>query len=421
MKTTIPPIGEASLNFLTYVNTLTIFSTRLRNDTPELPPVHIPIKEIETRFFPYPEYNRKQEMQSLVELGELKITEGIINGRKVYLYKCLRHRGFDVSMLSIPSIGYDSTTQFMRNCLKCVSISEVDPAQVYFNLFLKYNNTPLLDRFFKVDTFSGRIHTPITSLSRKYRPHLLINDSPVVSMDVATMQPLILSQVLKNYVGANEFTQWIESGMDVYTILAERTGLTSRDEGKTKFFEIAFGTPSNELAAIFGDSDWIRWINEYKTRRITGNPHNKQKPHSNLSWLLQSYEVKLMRLVWDKLAACGIKFLTVHDEIIVRIQDSPTAESLFKEVLSGIFPYFKLNTTGNQQPPQPAPTLAELETFFANAAIPTHPVKLDSVHTINDPRRFVDTHLELAQDKWQVPVYQPYIDRLIDFMNLLNN
>jgi hypothetical protein len=197
--------------------------------------------------------------------------------------------------------------------------------------------------------------------------------------------------------------------------------LNNRNEGKTKFFEIAFGTPSNELAAIFGDSDWIRWVNEYKTRRITGNPHNKEKPHSNLAWLLQTYEVKLMRLVWKKLAACGIKFLSVHDEIIVRIQDSPTAEGIFKEVLSGIFPYFKLNTTGKTAKPQPAPTLADLKTFFASAILPAAPVRLDRVHTIIDSRAFVESHLELARVKWDIPVYQPYIDRLIRLKDILTN
>ena len=87
------------------------------------------------------------------------------------------------------------------------------------------------------------------------------------------------------------------------------------------------------MAALFGHSKWITWINEFKSSPEPLNPHTSIKPHSNLAWLLQTTEVKLMQEVWNDLNNAGIPFLTVHDEIIVKNTNLPIAEMIMREKL----------------------------------------------------------------------------------------
>ncbi len=194
-----------------------------------------------------------------------------------------------------------------------------------------------------MDDFSGRVHSPITNLHRRLRPNLLIEGSSTVSFDVATMQPLLLGKLLEEKIGPNEFSSWINNGVDIYTKLQEIAGLSIREQAKKRFFEILFSPPSNKLTLMFGATTWIKWINNYKKSHVNENPHTKEKPHSNLAWLLQKKEVEIMKKVWARLYHAKISFLTVHDEIIVRRQDGKEAEQLFREVLSDEFIYYKLN------------------------------------------------------------------------------
>jgi len=157
------------------------------------------------------------------------------------------------------------------------------------------------------------------------------------------MQPLLLGKILRERIGANDFSNWIESGEDIYIKLQQAAGLETRDAGKKRFFEILFAPPSNGLSDIFGAADWITWINAYKRAFEPGNPHSKAKPYSNLAWLLQSTEVQTMRKVWKALNETGIPFLSVHDEIIVKQSDRHQAESLFRRVLDQEFTFYKLN------------------------------------------------------------------------------
>jgi hypothetical protein len=59
-------------SFLKYVRTKMVFSLRLRSESDEAKPVHIKSTEIEKRFFPY---NKRDQLQDLVNQGELSITQ----------------------------------------------------------------------------------------------------------------------------------------------------------------------------------------------------------------------------------------------------------------------------------------------------------------------------------------------------------
>jgi hypothetical protein len=330
--------------FIVFVRTWQFLKTRLKG-IDENEAVHIPQKEIAERFFPFPKWDCKNELQRLVEVGELRITETLNTktGHKMFLYETLQHGLVDLYLIKPKAIDYDSDTLQMIEYLKRVSVDRDAPELLpYFESFLSFRDD-CMNLFFTVDDFSGRVHTPVTSLKGIIREHLLIDGIPTIGIDVATMQPLLLGKALKQAIGTNEYSSWIDSGEDIYIMLQQKAGLKTRAEGKKRFFQIAFARPNNELASMFGDADWITWINQYKSQLEPRNLHNKGKLHNNLAWLLQSTEVNLMRKVWHELIKACIPFLSVHDEIIVKKSDLFYAEQIFNSVLSQEFNFYKLN------------------------------------------------------------------------------
>jgi hypothetical protein len=337
-KTLIQHPGEA---FIIYVRTLQFMKTRLRG-LDDQAAVFIQQDDIETHFFPFPKYNLKAELQKLIESGQLRMTESHSpqTGRKMFWYEALLPGKRNLYLLYPKAVKLDADTLQMRDNLKRVTQPPDVPSTEYFNAFLRFRHD-LLPIFFKVDDFSGRVHTPVSGFHREYRPYLLIDGQLTCSIDVCTMQPLLLSKVLKEQIGCNEFSEWIEAGEDVYVKLQGKAALQTRDAGKDRFFEILFSQPSNSLADLFGESSWINWINTYKQSIEPRNPH-LYKRHSNLAWLLQTAEVGIMRKVWRALNASGVPFLSVHDEIICKQSHLKHAVKIMHEALSSKLTAFKL-------------------------------------------------------------------------------
>lgn len=345
----IESINALNLNaalqaFVIYVRTLQFLKTRLKG-VDENEAIHIPQSEILGRFFSFSTNNYKNEIQKLVKEGQLKLIERINpkNGHRIFYYAAIQQGPIDLFLIKTRTSSCDSDFQQMIAYLQNVSI---DPAitdlPLYFESFLNFKND-CINLFFTIDDFSGRVHTPVTSLKSELRSHLLLYDQSTIGIDIVTMQPLLLGNILKENIGENEYSKWIESGEDIYTLLQKKARLQSREEGKKRFFEILFSPANEKLAQLFGDSDWISWINFYKKQPEPRNPHSATKPHSNLAWLLQSTEVSLMRKVWKNLIEDNIPFLSVHDEIIVRQSDQDTAEVILRNLFNKDFPSFKLN------------------------------------------------------------------------------
>jgi hypothetical protein len=339
----MPALTDNQEQFVTYVRTKMFFRQRLRN-TDHMEPVHIPKAEIEKRFFTWPQYDYKQVIQHLIDAGEIERTiEVCDNGNTKYFYKALKAGQVNLALLDRKQDRpLDDITRQMKRMLMYASLPDATTSTLYFDSFLQFREKHL-DLFFKVDVFSGRVHTPVSSFHREYRPHIRLLDEETTSLDVATMQPLLLGKILKSEIGANEYSEWIESGHDIYVMLQQKAGLPDRDSAKKRFFEIMFAPASKQLSDMFGAANWIEWINDFKQRPHDPNPRTLEKQHSNMAWLLQTTEVEVMRKVWKSLIDAGIIFLSVHDEVIVRKVDLPEAHRLFSEVLQSEFTYFKLN------------------------------------------------------------------------------
>jgi hypothetical protein len=333
--------------FLMYVRTLQFMKLGIRG-IDENEGVHIPQKEIISNFFPFPKYNHRIELKSLVESNQLRISDkkNQYSGYSRFLYEALQPGAMDLRMIKPKTIPCDADTLKMIEHLMHVSIDEsAHDLPLYFKTFLQFRDI-CWNLFFTIDGFSGRVHTPITSLTGLIRNHLLLYGQTTVGIDVATMQPLLLGKMLKQTIGTNDFSSWIDAGEDIYIMLQQKARFETREQGKNRFFEILFAPANNNLAAMFGDTDWITWINWYKKQPEPRNPHNTRKPYSNVAWLLQTTEVNVMRKVWHGLINAGIPFLSVHDEVIVKETDQHKARSIFKSILDIEFAYFKLSIKG---------------------------------------------------------------------------
>jgi hypothetical protein len=439
--------------FLEYVRALQFCQNALKVDRKDSF-VFVSMNDIQRRFL----NNPSEDIEKLIADGELEVKQITTKkGHKCYLYKTLRPGYYDLTLLKPKGKELDKTTSKMMLVLKDVSLKQGSESTFYFDEFLKHKNE-LTRLFFNVDRFSGRVHTPITSFKGEFRKNILIENMETISIDVVTMQPILLGKILEIEIGENEYSNWINEGKDIYLVFQEVLGINDRSIAKERFFEILFAPANMKLNSIFGDANWINWINAYKSKPVFKNPHSVEKNHSNLAWLLQSTEVKIMRQVWENLLAQNIAFLSVHDEIIVKIEDYHIAKSIFSDVLNSNFKFYKLSDKGvadyevnnilesnsndinsalmlektPTNPPSPKKEIqifevaksgfqkrqeylleiAELESFFKNTTIPTSPIQLDRCSTIANPQKFIESHLQIVKCRKETSFTDPYLERL---------
>jgi hypothetical protein len=413
-------ISEEQKQFIIYIRTKMFWQNRLRN-ADAMNPIFIPMADIKERFLSNP----KEDIKQLIEQGLIEVTQKVTNsGHKANQYKALQKGGINPSMLKPKGRELDVLANYMRDALRLVTLSDNSESTLYFDTFLMLKKTNI-DLFFTIDDFSGRIHTPISSFHRVLRPNIRIDGEKTSSLDVVTMQPLLLGKILNDRIGKNDYSDWIESGEDIYIMIQMKAQLPSRDDAKKRFFEILFSKPNEQLASMFGNSNWINWINEFKREPFAPNPHTLEKNHSNLAWLLQTTEVAMMSKVWHQLASRNIKFLSVHDEIIVPRLDLPIARKIFENILSAEFKYYKLNSKHPNVEIESIPEIksdlvltnnwltdiAELETILKKNDHKTS-VKLKNGGTIINLEKFIDAHLETIKFNNGNKVFLPYLNRL---------
>lgn len=275
---------------------------------------------------------------------------GDIDYNEEGVFKCLRKGPIDPSLLDLVKkkkrirLKLTELHEYMKEQLRRVGFVGGDGPDipVYFRAFLEMRKKNL-DAFFSVDGFSTRVHTPIVNLKEDLRKHLRLDDEVLVSLDVKQMQPLILAKILLDCVGTNVFSDAIFGGEDAYVIIQRAAGLACRGDAKKMLFRLIFGKPMGEIGRIFrGGTEWVEWINLYKSTTEERNPH-KEDRHTNLAWLLQFSEVQIMTEIWEGLKSRGLPFLTIHDDVLVRRRDGPETRRLMERVLGQHFPSFVIS------------------------------------------------------------------------------
>lgn len=322
--------------FTTYVRTKLLFQQRFK-DLPSYDKVRIHIYELKKFGLDYEENFHK--LLNLERGGEIGFKDGWFWNKKM--------GNVDPLILDEtrkwPKIRQNLTPlhEYMQGVLMKISIDSAD-LPVYFKAFLEHRKKSL-HMFFTVDGFSGRVHTPVVNLKGDLRFELKIDGENIISLDVKQMQPTILASILKSNVGSNPFTSAVEEGKDVYEVLMkENRMLRSRGDAKKFFYKLIFGKPTEEICDVFhGNREWIYWINHYKTVYEPRNPHGRQT-HTNLAWLLQTNEVRIMSKIWEALRVNNILFLTIHDDILCKTSDANFVENTMREVLAEEFVYFEI-------------------------------------------------------------------------------
>lgn len=325
--------------FTTYVRTKTVFNHRF-NGLKDYSTVKIYVYELKKLGV-----NDGPLLYSLKQKGEIAYDK---DGN----FKAVRKGRIDPSLLERtrkrPKVNVPLTPLHLYMMSQLLHVSTRTPFQqlpVYFKAFLTHRDK-LLPAFFTVDAFAGRVHTPVVNLKGDLRSELLFYGEECASLDVKQMQPTILAKVLLQAVGSNAFSDAIFSGVDVYVILQDGAGLSTRDEAKKMLFQLIFGKPMDGIGKMFkGDVKWVDWINAYKKREEPLNPH-KEDVHTNLAWLLQYSEVKVMTEIWERLMQVGIPFLTIHDELLCRRRHKKCVSDIMTDVLSVHFSKFEINITG---------------------------------------------------------------------------
>lgn len=192
---------DLEYHLLTLVRTHQLWQQRLKKDTNDY--VFICKNDLIV-------YN--SVVEKLKNEGKLSvIVKQTSAGFNANYYKALVSGPVNFNHLKPKGITLSSLHLKMMNHLLEISIPKNVSTSTYFDAFMQYRNCNLRI-FFIVDSFSHRVHTPVTSLSKEMRQKILIREEETASLDVCTMQPLILGKILETEIGDNEFSNLINSG-----------------------------------------------------------------------------------------------------------------------------------------------------------------------------------------------------------------
>ncbi len=99
---------------------------------------------------------------------------------------------------------------------------------------------------------------------------------------------------------------------------------------------------------------------------------------------------------------------TQPDKVIKVTEVTPVENILF----SPVAPLPKVEVMKVVQPQEWSNDITELENYFANITFPTHPIKLNSFHEVNNYKEFIDVSLETVKANINNPTFLSYLDRL---------
>ena len=65
--------------------------------------------------------------------------------------------------------------------------------------------------------------------------------------------------------------------------------------------------------------------------------------------------------------------------------------------------------------------LKQLKIFFKDHTFSEDTIKLNKAETINDQKKFVETHIKILESQSGKQGFRPYYDRLLKYYNLIKN
>lgn len=293
-------------------------------------------------------------------------------------------------------------TQWMNYCMKCFFRSCTRNEKTFDSIkdkFNYYKNTykPAHELFYESirlfnetkgnqiyelinqDKFSGRVSTVITALPSFIRntPGIItINKQNILSLDLKQSQPMIMALTLQEYHPNNDYTRKFKQVGDIYIYMArqyykgdwerlsQKQKAKERNKAKKIVFRMMFGRPYGQwhekFKSLFPQAarlifrikktenklnpnhEKYKNAKPYKCRKTGKWKKKKYQPHTNMAYEMQTREVTVFRLVWSKLLQYKIKFVSIHDEILVQASRHTDAYHIMKGILDRYFEGFTI-------------------------------------------------------------------------------
>jgi hypothetical protein len=187
------------------------------------------------------------------------------------------------------------------------------------------------EHYYEIDTFGGRLHTPFSCMSSHLRRYLTLYGEPIVGVDIANSQPLLLGLSIindlekqrKNWRESCDVSRYITLCLqgNIYEFLMEELGIDKSDQVlRNKFKKDFFGRvffnenpkkdePYFKQAQVFAECFAHVWkiVKQKKSRNYKDLAQGLQRTESDL----------ILNNVCKKLAQHKLymKAITLHDAI----------------------------------------------------------------------------------------------------------
>jgi hypothetical protein len=242
----------------------------------------------------------------------------------------------------------EGTTVDFNRAVRYIQRSKVEHGKKMFWLWA-VRSVHERDWFTVIDPKTGRLYTNLTNMPRNLRRFMRIEGEPMVEVDVACAQPLLLSSFYKGPCEEKEkFMAWVRS--DFYARLAGAAGLAhkARDWVKTETYrQVMFDRIRHYRMPL-----WEAFKAEFP---VLGKEIGKVKraDYKQVAVVLQSAESRcVIRGACRCLGRMGIPVVSIHDGLFCRERDVPqVSASLAKAVLweTGIEPAIKVKLPQGQK------------------------------------------------------------------------
>lgn len=288
------------------------------------------------------------------------------------IYRNLHHAKFDLDADGFKELIYNYAYPAYVEKNNPDKIKMHNSDEYYNNIkelydeIIRFNNSKgkKVSDFISEDNFGNRVHTIVSNVPAILRRTLLIDGEETCEIDLVQSQPSITSSLLKLQIGENSFSDVVEN-TDLYEFLRAELELNSRDEAKNYYFTMAYGNAFTEKAKKMYElfPEIGEFIIELKQTKFPDNPNSNKRiklkrpsnvngvkreyknlNYTNFVYLIQQEESRIFRNLWNELNMAGIKFLTVHDSVIVKKEDQMIAIRIMEHILKQqIHPNIKLN------------------------------------------------------------------------------
>lgn len=216
---------------------------------------------------------------------------------------------------------------------KILSLNEyMDQFKYLYEYIQLWNNSCKIEKmaFVSIDKFGNRFHSIFTTLPSFIRKYTKAKDfNNIISLDLKQSQPTILSKIIYDKYGDNEFTDAVNNG-DIYSLYPY-----SRKNAKAKFLRGIFANKHSnsfhELNQLFPSAG--KTILELQKEKMYKGDE-VLSCSKNTSCTLQRTESRIFRKIWDKLIFHDIRFINVHDCLYVDSSNKELVLDLFKGVLN---------------------------------------------------------------------------------------